>query len=65
MGDVIRLRDWTKEPPSARPAEPPVRPATVIILPVVRIERGTDDPWTAEPGTGNNSGRRRRRRATR
>jgi hypothetical protein len=40
-------------------------PATVIILPVIRIDRGPDGSNGLEPDTGNNAGRRRRRRATR
>lgn len=40
-------------------------PATVIILPVIRIDRGPDGSDGIEPGTGNNSGRRRRRRIAR
>ena len=36
---------------------------TVIILPVVRVERGPDMPSDGiEPGTGAASGRKRRRR---
>jgi hypothetical protein len=40
-------------------------PATVIILPVIRIERGSDGSSGFEPDTGNSAGRRRRRRAAR
>jgi len=39
-------------------------PASIIILPVIRIERHLDEP-TGSPGAGKSSGRRRRRRATR
>jgi len=39
-------------------------PASIIILPVIRIERHVDEP-TGSPGAGKSSGRRRRRRATR
>jgi len=40
-------------------------PATVIILPVIRIERDSDGSNGLEPDTGNNPGRRRRRRIVR
>jgi hypothetical protein len=43
-------------------------PATVIILPVVRIERITDEPsadLTHSAGSRSRSGRKRRGRATR
>ena len=44
---------------------PQVGSATVIILPVVRIERYDDDPpGNAEPSTSS-PGRKRRRRASR
>jgi hypothetical protein len=39
--------------------------ATIIILPVIRIERGTDEPSGGlAPGTGT-PGRKRRRRSSR
>lgn len=64
MGQVIQF------PETARPASAPRRgdsvSATVVILPVVRIERMADDSDTGlAPDAGNNSGRRRRRRAAR
>ena len=39
-------------------------PATVIILPVIRIERDPDGS-SSEPHSGNSAGRRRRRRVAR
>jgi hypothetical protein len=43
-----------------------LEPATVVILPVIRIERHTDEPSGGHaPGTGKSPGRGRRRRATR
>ena len=56
--------------PAARPATregiaPQAGSATVIILPVIRIDRGPDCTNGLDPGTGNNPGRRRRRRALR
>ena len=64
MGQVIQF------PEGARPASEKRRDghasATVVILPVVRIERMADDPDTGlAPTAGNSSGRRRRRRAAR
>jgi hypothetical protein len=42
-----------------------LEPATVVILPVIRIERHTEEPSGGRaPGTGNSPGRGRRRRAT-
>jgi hypothetical protein len=42
----------------------PADAGTVIILPVVRVERGPDMPSDGiEPGSGNTAGRKRRRRA--
>ena len=61
MGTVLTF-------PAARPARdglPQAGSATVIILPVVRIERYDDDPsGNAEP-TSSSPGRKRRRRASR
>ena len=42
-----------------------LEPATVVILPVIRIERHTEEPSGCAPGTGDSPGRGRRRRATR
>ena len=40
--------------------------ATIIILPVIRIERGSDEPSGGlESGAGGASGRKRRRRGSR
>ena len=44
----------------------PAEPATVIILPVVRVDRYSDAPTDGvAPGTNTPSGRGRRRRASR
>jgi len=62
MGQIIQF------PEATRAASPPRRgkSATVVILPVIRIERMQDDPDAGlAPTAGNNSGRRRRRRAAR
>jgi hypothetical protein len=62
MGEVIRFPDEVS--PRGKYVDANTEPATVIILPVIRIERdpnGSD----LEPRTGNNPGRRRRRRVAR
>ncbi|HVI16139.1 MAG TPA: hypothetical protein VM822_25130 [Pseudolabrys sp.] len=60
MGEVIRFPDELG-PRGAKYVDANTEPATVIILPVIRIDRGPD----GEPDTGNTAGRRRRRRAAR
>jgi hypothetical protein len=40
-------------------------PATIIILPVIRIERYVDEPTDKLPDTPSAPGRKRRRRSTR
>ncbi|HEX3709083.1 MAG TPA: hypothetical protein VHV56_04265 [Pseudolabrys sp.] len=63
MGEVIRFPDETGTPRGGgRYIDANTEPATVIILPVIRIDRGPDG---AEPDSGNNAGRRRRRRIAR
>ena len=59
MGEVIRFPEETAAR-GGRYIDAASEPATVIILPVVRIDRGPDD--TVEPNTGNSPNRRRRRR---
>ncbi len=59
MGEVIRFPDETGCGRSGRYVDANTEPATVIILPVIRVERETDG---LEPDTGNSPGRRRRRR---
>lgn len=63
MGEVIRFPDDAS--PRGKYVDASSEPATVIILPVIRIERGPDGSNGLEPDTGNNAGRRRRRRAAR
>ena len=58
MGEVIRFPDELG-PRGGKYVDANTEPATVIILPVIRIDRGPD----GEPDTG--AGRRRRRRAAR
>jgi hypothetical protein len=60
MGEVIRFPDELGQR-GGKYVDANAEPATVIILPVIRIDRGPD----GEPDTGNTAGRRRRRRAAR
>jgi len=62
MGEVIRFPEETGAR-GGKYVDAHTEPATVIILPVIRIDRSPDGSDDAEPQTGN--GRRRRRRATR
>jgi hypothetical protein len=63
MGEVIRFPDEAGVSRAGKYVDAATEPATVIILPVVRIDRGPDGSGDLEPQTGN--GRRRRRRAAR
>ncbi|HEY7230709.1 MAG TPA: hypothetical protein VH558_10100 [Pseudolabrys sp.] len=63
MGEIIRFPDETN--PRGKYVDANTEPATVIILPVIRIERDPDGSNGLEPHSGNNPGRRRRRRAAR
>ena len=60
MGEVIRFPDETAGTRGGRSIDA-TEPATVIILPVVRIERSPDGSNGLEPHSGNTHGRRRRR----
>lgn len=65
MGEVIRFPEDAGQSLGfgrGRTIDASSEPATVIILPVIRIERGPDG---LEPDQGNSSGRRRRRRLAR
>lgn len=64
MGEVIRFPDEMGAR-GGKYVDANTEPATVIILPVIRIDSGPDGSNGLEPDTGNNAGRRRRRRATR
>ena len=57
---VIRFPEEAAGLLGCRTADAGSEPATVIILPVVRIDRSPDD--TVEPHTGNGPHRGRRRR---
>jgi hypothetical protein len=63
MGEVIRFPDEAGVSRAGKYVDATSESATVIILPVVRIDRGPDGSGDLEPQTGN--GRRRRRRAAR
>jgi hypothetical protein len=68
MGTVVNfsglLRAARSKKCSVRKSES--EPATIIILPVIRIERHTETPEThVQPAVGGSSRRRRRTRATR
>jgi hypothetical protein len=65
MGEVIRFPDEAGYARVGRYVDASSEPATVIILPVIRIERDPDGSNGLEPQTGNNPGRRRRRRLAR
>jgi len=64
MGEVIRFPDEAG-PRGGKYVDANTEPATVIILPVIRIDRDPDGSNGREPDTGNNPGRRRRRRLAR
>jgi hypothetical protein len=61
MGEVIRFPEDAGLG-RGRYIDASAEPATVIILPVIRIDRGPDG---LEPDTGSSPGRRRRRRLAR
>jgi hypothetical protein len=61
MGEIIQFPDDAGHA-RGRYVDANSEPATVIILPVVRIERGPDGSDSLEPKSGSQSGRRRRRR---
>lgn len=64
MGEVIQFPDDAATMRGGRYVDASSEPATVIILPVIRVERDPDDT-SADPTSGSNSGRRRRRRMAR
>lgn len=66
MGEVIRFPDESGHTRGGRYVSAATEPATVIILPVIRIERDPDGSNGIEPHSGNSaSGGRRRRRFAR
>ncbi len=65
MGDVIQFPAEGSYSRGGRYIDGNSESATVIILPVVRIDRDSDGTNGSEPDTGNSSGRKRRRRLAR
>jgi hypothetical protein len=66
MGTIVRFPEGQRPASGGRYVGANTEPADVIILPVVRIERGPDNPSDGlEGGAGAAPGRRRRRRTSR
>jgi hypothetical protein len=66
MGTIVQFPEGQRPAGGGRYVGANSEPASVIILPVVRIERTPDQPSGGlEGGSGATPGRRRRRRATR
>jgi hypothetical protein len=65
MGTIVQFPEGQRPLDSGRYVDANSEPATVIILPVVRIERNPDEPSDGLTGGGVTPGRRRRRRASR
>jgi hypothetical protein len=65
MGSVISFPAVGRTARSSRSIAGKAESATVIILPVIRIERYAEDPSGVEPQESSGPRRRRRRRATR
>jgi hypothetical protein len=65
MGEVIQFPDEAGYTRGGRYIDATTETATVIILPVIRIDRGPDGSNGLEPGNGTSTGRRRRRRLSR
>ena len=66
MGIVVQFPEGNRPLSGGRYVDANSEPASVIILPVVRIERNPDAPSNGVSGGGNDTpGRRRRRRSSR
>lgn len=65
MGEVIRFPDEAGLARGGKYVDANTEPATVIILPVIRIDRDPDGSNGLEPQTGSGPARRRRRRLAR
>jgi hypothetical protein len=66
MGTVISFPEVGRMTRAIRSIDGKSAPATVIILPVIRIERYVEEPSGGmDPDAGSTPRRRRRRRATR
>ena len=66
MGIVVQFPAGHRPASGGRYIDANSEPASIIILPVVRIERGPDQPSDGLDGNSNTApGRRRRRRTSR
>jgi hypothetical protein len=66
MGEIVRFPEGQRPAGGGRYIDANSEPGSVIILPVVRIERHPDRPSDGVTGgSGTAAGRRRRRRASR
>jgi hypothetical protein len=66
MGTIVQFPEGQRPLGGGRYVDANSEPASVIILPVVRIERHSETPTDdIEGGAGSASGRRRRRRGSR
>jgi hypothetical protein len=66
MGTIVRFPEGQRPASGGRYVDTNSEPASVIILPVVRIERHPEEPSDGlAGGAGATAGRRRRRRASR
>jgi len=66
MGIIVQFPDGHRPVSGGRYVDANSEPASVIILPVVRIERNPDQPSDGlDGGSGAAPGRRRRRRSSR
>jgi hypothetical protein len=65
MGEVIHFPGDAAHTRGGKYVDANTEPATVIILPVIRIERGSGDSGDSAPYPGSPATRRRRRRLTR
>jgi hypothetical protein len=65
MGQVVQFPEGQRPAGGGRYIDANSEPASVIILPVVRIERHSDRPSEGMTGGSPSPNRRRRRRASR
>jgi hypothetical protein len=66
MGIVVQFPEGQRPLSGGRYVDANSAPADVIILPVIRIERGPDQPGNGKAGGSSDSpGRKRRRRSSR
>jgi hypothetical protein len=66
MGIIVQFPEGQRPLNGGRYVDANSEPASVIILPVVRIERGPDQPSDGlDGGSHTTPGRRRRRRSSR